>query len=199
MAAFQKVFPRVNVVLHDFSRHENIEGLQNGTLHLALTPNAAELTSMGIEFEELRTYPFCVAMPHGHSLSRLKAIPLEKVATEPLIALRLKDYPEYQRVLDRLFGPLGVKPRIAMECDTASSLFTAVEAGRGIALSTSVFGQMTGKRLVYRSLTGTNEVLSVGIARAKNGDVTPAGEKFCEILRKVTKETSSGKSLKLRA
>ena len=58
----------------------------------------------------------------------------------------------------------------------------AVESGRGIALSTLVFKQVTGKRLVYRPLTGTNEVLSVGIARAKNGDITPAGEKFCEIL-----------------
>jgi hypothetical protein len=48
---------------------------------------------------------------------------------------------------------------------------------------------MTGKRLVYRPVTGKNEVLSVGIASTKNGDITPAGEKFCEILRKVAKGT----------
>ena len=65
--------------------------------------------------------------------------------------------------------------------------FAAVESGRGIALSTSVFKEVTGKRLVYRPVTGTNEVLAVGIARAKNGDITPAGEKFCEIMRKVAK------------
>ena len=43
---------------------------------------------------------------------------------------------------------------------------------------------VAGKRLLYRPLTGTTEVASVGIARATKGDVTPAGEKFCEILRK---------------
>jgi hypothetical protein len=53
---------------------------------------------------------------------------------------------------------------------------------------------MTGKRLVYRPLTGTNEVLSVGIARAKNGDVTPAGEKFCEILQKVAEGATTAQS-----
>ena len=71
-----------------------------------------------------------------------------------------------------------------MECDSASSLITEVEAGRGITLATPIFKLVAGKRLLYRPLTGTTEVLSVGIARATKGDVTPAGEKFCEILRK---------------
>jgi DNA-binding transcriptional LysR family regulator len=196
LAAFQKVFPRVNVVLHDLSRHEVIEGLQSGTLQLAVTPRAAGSQPEGIEFEVLRTYPFCVALPATHRLARLKSVPLEKVAAEPLVALRRKDNPNYHHVLDGLFGPLGVKPLIVAECDTFSSLVTAIESGRGIALSTSVFKQATGKRLVYRPLTGTNEVLSVGIARAKNGDVTPAGEKFCEILREVAKGTIPGNSSK---
>jgi len=61
-----------------------------------------------------------------------------------------------------------------------------VEAGRGIALSTSIFKLVTGKRLLYRSVTGTTKSLSLGIARATNGEVTPAGEKICEILRKTS-------------
>ena len=92
-------------------------------------------------------------------------------------------------MLDRVFASVHAKPRIAVECDSASSLITEVEAGRGIALATPVFKLVAGKRLLYRPLTGTTEVLSVGIARATKGDVTPAGEKFCEILRQ-----SSGKA-----
>ena len=80
-----------------------------------------------------------------------------------------------------------------MECDSASSLITEVEAGRGIALATSVFKLVAGKRLLYRPLTGTTEVLSVGIARATKGDVTPAGDKFCEFLRKISKGVSGSK------
>src|SRR5882672_10062368 len=132
-----------------------------------------------IGFELLRTYPLCVALTAAHPFARLKSVTLEKLAAEPLIGLRRKDYPEYYHFLDRLFAPIRAKPRIAVECDSASSLITEVEAGRGIALATPVFKLVTGKRLVYRPLTGTTEVLSVGIARAANGDVTPAGERFC--------------------
>ena len=59
-----------------------------------------------------------------------------------------------------------------------------VEAGRAIAVVTTIAKLAAGKRLVYRPLTGTTEIQFVGIARATKGDVTPAGERFCEILRK---------------
>ena len=169
LAAFQKAFPRVKVVLHDLSQRELITGLQNGTLELAImVPPAGDQTA-GIQFEVLRTYPLCVAMAAVHPFARMKSIPLEKLAAEPLVALRRKDYPEADRYLDRLFGSIRAKPRIAVECDSASSLITEVEAGRGIALATPIFKLVAGKRLLYRPLTGSTEVLSVGIAPGLNG------------------------------
>jgi hypothetical protein len=73
-----------------------------------------------------------------------------------------------------------------VECDSSSSLITEIETGRGVAIASPILRHASGKRLLYRPLTGTTEVLSVGIARAIKGDVTPAGEKFCEILRKTS-------------
>ena len=186
LAAFQKAVPRVKVLLHDLSSDELIAGLQNATLELAIMVQPTGEQTAGIEFELLRTYPWCVAMTAAHPFARLKSIALEKVAAEPLVVLRRKDYSEYHRILDRIFAPISAKPRIAVECDSASSLIIEVEAGRGIALVTTIFKLVAGKRLLYRPLTGTTEVLSVGIARATKGDVTPAGERFCEILRKIS-------------
>src|SRR6476660_8596915 len=57
LAAFQKAFPRVRVLLHDLSEQELIDGLQDGTLELAVMPDAAALQSEGLEFEALRNYP----------------------------------------------------------------------------------------------------------------------------------------------
>jgi len=74
-----------------------------------------------------------------------------------------------------------------LECDRSSSVITAIESGRGVTLYPSVLKLVAGDRLRYRTVTGITEVLSVGIARARNGDVTPAGEKFCAIQRKVAK------------
>jgi DNA-binding transcriptional LysR family regulator len=140
----------------------------------------------GIEFESLRTYPLCVAVAPAHPFARLKSIPLEKIAAEPLIGICRKGFPEYHRNLDHIFTPIGAKPRVAVECDGDSSLLIEEEAGRGIALFMPIFKLLTGKRLLYRPATGTTELASIGIARAIKGDVTPAGERFCEILRKTS-------------
>lgn len=188
VAAFEKQFPRVNLVLHDVSRTQLVEGLDSGTLELGVIPTV--LPIVGTEFELLRSYPFCVALPLRHRLIRLKKIPLEKIATEPLVGLRRRDNPGYYHVLDQVFNQIGKKYRLAAECDTANSLITAIEAGRGIAISISAFEHVSGKRLIYRPLTEVSETFSIGIARATNGDVTPAGERFCEVLRKVAKVES---------
>jgi DNA-binding transcriptional LysR family regulator len=193
LAAFQKAWPRVDVVLHDLMPKELFGGLEDGTLTLAIIPGAAGSSPAGIEFEVLRTYAFCAAMPPRHRLSRLKSVPVDTIAGEPLVGLRRKENPGYYQVLDRVFASARVKPRFAVECDTISSLITAVEAGRGIAVTMEAFKHVSGKRLVYRPLAGTTEVFSVGIARAKNGDITPAGEKFCEVLRTLAKATGTGK------
>jgi DNA-binding transcriptional LysR family regulator len=85
----------------------------------------------------LRAYPLCVALSAAHPFARLKSIALEQLAAEPFVVLRREDYSEYNRILDRVFAPISAKPRIAVECDSASSLITEVEAGRGIALAST--------------------------------------------------------------
>jgi DNA-binding transcriptional LysR family regulator len=199
LAAFQKAVPRVKVLLHDLSSDELIAGLRNGTLELAVTVRPTGDQTAGIEFEVLRTYPLYVALTAAHPFARLKSITLEQVAAEPLIGFSRKGYSEYYQILDRIFPPIGTKPRIAVECDSASSVITEVEAGHGIALASPSLKLVAGKRLLYRPLTGTTEVGSVGIARATKGDVTPAGEKFCGILRKISYGVTAARSRPTRS
>jgi len=198
LAAFQKATPRVKVLLHDLSSDELIAGLRNGTLELAVTVQPTGDQTAGIEFEVLRTYPLYVALTAAHPFARLKSITLEQLAAEPLVGFRRKDYPESYDILNRVFATIRAKPHIAMECDSASSLITEVEAGRGIALSSTIFKLVAGTRLLYRPLMGTTEALSVGIARATKGDVTPAGEKFCNILRKISNRATTAKPTTVR-
>jgi DNA-binding transcriptional LysR family regulator len=193
LAAFQKAVPRVQLLLHDLSSEELIKGLRNGKLDVAIMVRPSGELTAGIEFELLRSYPFCVALAAAHPFARMKSISLEKVAGEPLITLSRKEYPDAHEMMDRIFALNQTRPRIAVECDSASSLIAEVEAGRGIALSSSFFKLVTGKRLLYRALTGTTETMSVGIARAAKGDITPAGEKFCEILRSISGEGTAAK------
>jgi LysR family transcriptional regulator, benzoate and cis,cis-muconate-responsive activator of ben and cat genes len=194
LAAFRKSVPHAKVLLYDLSCDELVSGLRNATLELAIMLEPTGEQAAGIEFELLRTYPFYVAVAPAHPFARLKSIPLEKVAAEPLIGLYGKHFPEYHRNLNRIFAPIGAKPRVAVECDSGNSLLIEVEAGRGIALSTPIFKLVTGNRLVYRPLTGTTESVSIGIARATKRAVTSAGEKFSEILRKTSDGATTAKA-----
>ena len=193
LAAFQKAFPHVNVLLHDASWRELVDGLRNGTFELAIMPQTTNMQPAGLEFEVLRTYPICVALAPTHRLARLKSIPLEKLANEPIVGLSRQDYPESLPFIESLFLPLGVKPRIAVECDSGSSLITAVETKRGITRTIPVFKIVSGKRLAFRPIAGGHYQIPIGIGRATNGDVTPAGEKLCEIMRQVAKATNAAR------
>ena len=185
LEAFRRAVPRVKLVLHDLSTDELISGLRDGTLELAIM--VQPIGEQTVAFETLRSYVWCVALSRAHPLARLKSIPLEKLAGERLVILSRKSYSEYHRILEHIFAPVSGKPRIVMECDSEDSLFMEVEAGRTIALVTTIAKLAAGKRLVYRPLTGTTEIQFVGIARATKGDVTPAGERFCEILRQISR------------
>src|SRR5262249_46844683 len=195
LEAFRKAVPRVKLVLHDLATDELIAGLRDGNLELAVVVEPIGEQTAGIEFEILRGYLWCVALCPAHPLARLKSIPVEKLAGEKLVILSRKSYSEYQRILEHIFAPVRTKPRIAMECDSEDSLFMEVEAGHGITLVTTIAKLAASKRLVYRPLTGTTDAQAVGIARAAKGDVTPAGEKFCEILRTISRTSNAIKAL----
>ncbi|OYW76180.1 MAG: LysR family transcriptional regulator [Verrucomicrobia bacterium 12-59-8] len=193
LAAFRYAAPGVKVTLHDLAGDELCVGLHNGSLEIAVMIEPSAESAAGLEFEELKRYPFYVAMAPGHPLSKLKTVTVERVATEPLVALRRLDYSEYYRILDGIFSPFQLRPIIAAECDGASSLINEIAMGTGVAVVSEIFQRAAGKRLVYRRLSNSNQAHHVGITRSSKGDVTPAGEKFCEILRQVS-TASAGKS-----
>jgi DNA-binding transcriptional LysR family regulator len=185
LAEFQKMTPGVKVVLHDLGSDEICNELRNGRLHLALMMQPGEELITGIEFEEIGRYPFFVAMAPGHPLTRMKAVSLETLAKQPLVVLDRRRNSEFHRILKRVFAPL--RPNIATESDSVNSLITEIGVGKCVAVVSQLFMEAIGKRLVYRKLASTDVAMCVGIARAKNGDLPPAGEKLCATIRKVGK------------
>jgi len=154
LVAFGRMAPEVKVVLYDLAGDELTAGLLDGSLHLAVMIERTDAASIGLHYEELRP------------LSRRGAgAPVRKVAAEPLAAFRRRGYSGYYRILDKLFFPHGVKPRIGVECDSASSLITEVEVGRGIAIVSEVFRQLSGDRLIY--LPFSDSILVSDVERRK--------------------------------
>jgi DNA-binding transcriptional LysR family regulator len=182
LAEFNKSTPGVKVILHDLGSDELGNELRNGFLQLALMIQPSEETATGLEFEELGRYPFFVAMAPGHPLARTKKISVATLAAQPLVVLQRRNNSEYHRLLNKVFAPL--RPPIVTESDSINSLITEVGIGSKVAVVSQIFKQAIGKRLLYRPIADTAATLCLGIARVKNGDVTPAGEKLCACIRR---------------
>jgi len=185
LAEFQKTTPGVKVTLHDLGADEVCDELRNGTLHLAVMMQPSEESIAGIEFEEIGRYPFFVAMAPGHPLSRTNVVSLETLAKHPLAVLDRKRNSEFHRILKRVFA--SHRPNIVKENGSLNSLITEIGVGRCVAVVSQLFKQAVGNRLLYRKLINTDVTMCVGIARARNGDQPPAGEKLCATIRKIGK------------
>src|SRR5579862_4141809 len=159
---FQNQFPKVRVALHDLSTEEMLAQLGDGKLQVALTVKPSAKLLRGLQFEELARYGMRVAVAPKHPLAKSKSVSLEQIAREPLIGYSRKDYPEYHTMLDKLFAPVGRKPRIAGEHDGVASLIAAVESGHGFALVPECLTCMVGERLKLIPLTQSLPPIPVG-------------------------------------
>jgi DNA-binding transcriptional LysR family regulator len=183
LAAFREAAPRVSVVLEDLATSEMWAGLRSGTLELAVSSRPLEESATGLEFELLRRYPIGVALAPGHAWARRRAVSIEELAGETLIAFRRREYADYHRLLKRVLGAHHARAKIVAESDGASSLITAVESGRGVSVLPAIFGRVAGPRLKFRPLAPQPQPLEVGLTTAVGGDLTPAGEKLRALLR----------------
>jgi len=188
LAAFQSAAPQVILNLHDCVGNEISDGLRASKLEICVAPRPSEMNMHGLVFELLKAYPLCLAVPPKHPLANAKSVPVERILDQPLIGYSKRDYVDYHAMLGLLFKPHGGTPRFVLEVDRLNTLIAAVESGRGVAIVVSVFGRSSGIRLKLRPIVGAESAVEVGIVTAKDGDLTPAGEKFCAVLRKIVKK-----------
>jgi len=187
LAAFRKAVPRVTVSLHDLAGDEISAGLRRGELELGLMVRPLKANAEGLTFEPLLRVPLAVACAPDHPLAKLRRVKVHQLLEHPLVVLRIEDYSDYHHMLDAVFAGQS-PPRIAAECDSMSSLVTEVAGGRGIALVSRLVERVIGPRLTFRSIQDTAVFQEVGLCRALKGDVTPAGENFCDYVRQAAKK-----------
>lgn len=160
--AFQGLVPNVHVKLHDLSSEEMLRGLHDRKLDVCLMVRVPTKALRGLKFETMREYPVQLAMAPNHPLTKKKEVTLQQAGAEKLIAFARADYPEYHTMLAELFEPLGIKPNVVEEHDSAPGLVAAIEIGRGVAIVPSVMSFLTGARLKYRPLNPAPPPLAVG-------------------------------------
>jgi DNA-binding transcriptional LysR family regulator len=166
---FEQSQPLVRVRLHDLSSGEMQQGLCEGTLQAAILALPRKVTRDGLSYLPLQSHPVCVAMPIHHALARKRKITLTEIFSHRLIGYNRRDYAEYHQWLESL-GNMGRKKAfLDEEYDSMTSLITAIETGRGVALVSKSLSCFSGPRLLYRSISPELEPFHVALAWREKG------------------------------
>ena len=177
---YQKAMPNAQVKLHDWPVEKEIAGVRDGQLHLAIIiPPLIGNWNRKLHFEELVTIRVCLAVSCDHPFAQRKAVSLTEAAREPFIGLLHEEYPQHRVYADAIFARVKHKPRFGEEHDGWAELFSAVDAGRGVAIASDAFDYPFGDRVKFLCLTPEPERVQVGIISPK-GRLSPAAAKFCE-------------------
>jgi DNA-binding transcriptional LysR family regulator len=180
LRAYQQSMPNVHVKLHDWTVDQNIAGVRDGRLQLAIILFPLKGNALAeLQFQELTTARVCLAVSAEHPFARRKSVPLAEAAREPFIGLTRERYPRYQEYLAAIFARTNDKPRVAEEHDGWAGVYSAVSAGKGVTASADVFSYMFGNRVKYLRLTPEPERVRLGVITRK-GKLSPAAEKFCQ-------------------
>jgi DNA-binding transcriptional LysR family regulator len=176
---YQKAMPNVRVKLHDWPVEKEIAAVSDGQLQLAIiVPPLTGNWRRDLRFEELMTLRVCLAVSRNHPFAQRRAVPLAEAARQPFIGLLHEEYPQHRVYVEAIFARVKDKPRFVEEHDGWAGLFSAVDAGTGVAIASDAFDYAFGARVKFLPLTPEPKRVPVGIISRK-GKRSPAAEKFC--------------------
>jgi DNA-binding transcriptional LysR family regulator len=177
---YRKAMPNVHVKLHDWPVEKEIAAVRKGHLQLAIIiPPLTGNWRRELHFEELLTAHICLAVSCNHPFARRQAVSLAEASREPFVGLMHEEFPQHRVYLAAIFAEVKDKPRIVEEHDGWAGVFSAVDAGTGVAIVSDAFTYAFGNRLKFLRLTPEPERVRIGII-ARKGRLSPAAEKFCQ-------------------
>jgi DNA-binding transcriptional LysR family regulator len=184
---YQKAMPNVHVKLHDWPVEKEIAAVRDGQLQLAIIiPPLTGNWRRELRFEELMSLRVCLAVSCNHPFAQRKAVSLTEAAREPFIGLLHEEYPQHRIYVNAIFARVKDKPRFVEEHDGWSGLFSAVDAGTGVAIVSDAFDYAFCGRVKFLPLRPEPKRVPVGIISRK-GRLSPAAEKFCQCAKEAFK------------
>ncbi|CAM3487306.1 LysR family transcriptional regulator [Corallococcus soli] len=184
MRVFHKQHPSIQIELKDLSSNGIVRGVRDLKLDLGITIGVAPQSFEGLAMKELGSYGVTVAFPKEHRFAKLKQVPLAEVAKEGLITFTKSEHPEAHSAIRKILSGFTEEPNIVMECDGISSLFAAVESGKGVAIGFETMAKLAGSRLNFRPVLPAPPRLPV-VVIYDQAKLSSAGNDFLAILAAV--------------
>ena len=185
---YQKAMSDVHVQLHDWPEEKQIAAVRDGRLHLAIIiPPLTGNWRREFRFEELTRLRVCLAVSSNDPLARRKAVSLAEAARQPFIGLLHDEFPQHRVYVNAIFARVKNKPRFVEEHDGWAGLFSAVDAGTGVAIASDAFDYAFGDRVKLLPLMPEPKRVPLGVISRKEG-LSSAAEEFCLCAREAFSE-----------
>ena len=155
VTAYRRRYPDVHLDLTERPLSAQREGVVAGTLDIGVVRSGRRLAlPPGLVATALTMDRMYVAMPAGHQLAATDAvIDIAELADEPMVHYPY-DREGFQEDLYRLFGSVGLRPRLVQEAHEMSTLLGLVSAGLGITVLPGSLRRLHVANLHYREIAG---------------------------------------------
>ncbi|MDR3440292.1 LysR family transcriptional regulator [Telmatospirillum sp.] len=182
---FRETYPGIEVQIHDVVAEKIVQMVKaeevDFGLGTRLTPDRA------VVVEDFLNDRLCAFFPEGHPLASGDILSVQQVAAFPLI---LTGRNSSVRVLfERSLARDGAEIQIAGESNYMSTALGMVRAGLGVAIlpaSAVEAGSVSG--VTFRPIRAPWLTRKIGIIRRAVSSLSPASERFVEVLRQTAKD-----------
>ena len=145
---FRQQAPTVQVMLHDSSPAEQLQGIAQGTLDGGFVGLIPLEKPSGIQFTPWRKERLACFLPSGHRLAAKRRIALKDLADESFVAVSSDAAPAFSVYVHELCRNAGFRPRIILESPRAQAVAVMVAAGSGVALLPETLAHLMGAAIM---------------------------------------------------
>ncbi|HEY1013575.1 MAG TPA: LysR family transcriptional regulator [Herpetosiphonaceae bacterium] len=124
--------------------------------------------------------PVMVALPAGHALGALDAIPLAALAGESIIQYARDKEPFVHDQLIALCRAAGFSPIVSQEASSEQAVLGLVAAGLGVGLVSPALRGFWGGDVIYRPLSEPQVTVEFGVAWRRDS-VAPSADRLVQL------------------
>lgn len=162
---FRRSRPGVEVELRERSTAEALRAVGTGLIDVGLVRPPIP-TDASLHTELVMREHTVAALPAEHPLTRLRRVPLRRLAAEPLVLFPRRQAPGYHDLLIGRLAATGADPRVAQYAPEMMTIIGLVAAGIGVSPVPASVAHLALDGVAYRPLSGAPDTELVAVTRA---------------------------------
>ena len=183
---FSAEYPHIRLRIRDLTANEGLQAVARGEVEFGI--NLMGNSDPDLLFEPLINDPFVLATRKDHPLAAFETIQWNQLEPYPLVVVDRSS--GNRTLLDGALAKYNLKLNWFYEVTHLNTSLGLVEAGLGISvLPNLATPQEEHPFLVTRPIVDPVVTRTIGIVRRRGGALSPAAEKFIEMLLKTWKGT----------